>query len=106
MHLGARLQNACIQDVVMHAYIHIYMWFDGRHHYEQPITVELSRDMDGYLTVACRAISGETILIRSRINPDDTFTDLRKWLDDTRIEHRQDKDCRFYTGRQYIDRYI
>ena len=78
-------------------------WFNGRHHYDQPVTVEITHHQDGCLAVSCCAFSGQTILTKHGLDKNTTVADLRNWLNEDGIELRQDRDGRFYTVAEYIE---
>ena len=64
-------------------------WFNGRHHYDQPVTVEITHHQDGCLAVSCCAFSGQTILTKHGLDKNTTVADLRNWLNEDGIELRQ-----------------
>ena len=39
-------------------------WFEGRHHHEQTVTLEVANEHNGTLAVSCRAVSRATILTK------------------------------------------
>ena len=77
-------------------------WFNGRHHHDQHVQLEITDEQNGCLSVSCCDLSGAPILTKDGVSKCPTIEALRKWLEEGNIELRQDRDGRLYTLDEHI----